>query len=91
MAYFTKRGMFTKKEISLNNDLPIVFILQFFIVLSFYRRTKNNTNVPITDTAKRRLRFDLRRRFLFWYQSKHFTAKPPAKKQVFVQYPIGGA
>ena len=66
-----------------------MFILLFF-VLSFYRRIKNNTNVPIADIAKRRLGTNPRRRFLLWHQSGHFTAKPPAKKQVFVQYPIGG-
>ena len=67
-----------------------MFILLFFIVLSFYKRTENNTNMPISDIVKRRLGTNPRRRFLLWYQSGHFTAKPPAKKQVFVQYPIGG-
>ena len=67
-----------------------MFILLFFIVLSFYKRMKNNTNVPISDIVKRRLGTNPRRRFLLWYQIEHFTAKPPAKKQVFVQYPIGG-
>ena len=47
--------------------------------------------MPIAGIAKRRLGTNPRRRFLIWYQSGHFTAKPPAKKQVFVQYPIGGA
>lgn len=46
--------------------------------------------MPISDIVKRRLGTNPRRRFLIWYQSGHFTAKPPAKKQVFVQYPIGG-
>lgn len=67
-----------------------MFILLFFIVLSFYKRIENNTNMPISDIVKRRLGTNPRRRFLLWHQSGHFTAKPPAKKQVFVQYPIGG-
>ena len=46
--------------------------------------------MPISDIVKRRLGTNPRRRFLLWHQSGHFTAKPPAKKQVFVQYPIGG-
>ena len=46
--------------------------------------------MPIAGIAKRRLGTNPRRRFLIWYQSGHFTAKPPAKKQAFVQYPIGG-
>ena len=46
--------------------------------------------MPIAGIAKRRLGTNPIRRFLIWYQSEHFTAKPPAKKQVFVQYPIGG-
>ena len=63
----------------------IVFVISqlsscFFIVLSFYKRTENNTNMPITDIAKRRLGTNPRRRFLLWYQIEHFTAKPPLKK-----------
>ena len=46
--------------------------------------------MPIAGIAKRRLGTNPRRRFLIWYQSGHFTAKPPAKKQVFVQYLFGG-
>ena len=46
--------------------------------------------MPISDIVKRRLGRNPRRRFLLWHQSGHFTAKPPAKKQVFVQHPIGG-
>ena len=67
-----------------------MFILLFFIVLSFYKRIENNTNMPISDIVKRRLGTNPRRRFLLWHQSGHFTAKPPAKKQVFVQYLFGG-